>query len=79
MTPSQVMEPDIPGMIMLVVDCPSPSYIESLKNNSTLHKYTTSEQRADIVIHLSNKDVCDNLEYVKWKDKYVFLIHKQHM
>jgi len=65
------MDPDIPGMIMLVVDCPSLSYLDSLKNNNVLHKYTTSEQNADIVIHLSRKDVCENPEYRKWIDKYV--------
>eukprot|EP00111_Clytia_hemisphaerica_P001366 TCONS_00003881-protein len=68
---SDVCDPDIPGTHILIVDCPSISFIDSLTTNNILQKYTVKgEQQAGLVLHLSPQTVCDNPKYVKWIKKF---------
>ncbi|CAG9773790.1 unnamed protein product [Ceutorhynchus assimilis] len=71
---SEVCEPDDPGPIFIVVDCPSPEHLESLVNNPELkkhQKYATSDgDVACLVIHFTTKEIMLLPEYKEWMDNF---------
>lgn len=70
----EVCEPDDPGPIFLIIDCPSQEHIESLVGNSEFKKHQkfalNEEEVACLVVHFSPKDVMDLPEYIKWMDDF---------
>lgn len=63
------MEEDIPGMKMLLIDLPAQSYIKNLLIDKSINKYTAADHYADLVLHLSAKNVCENSEYQRWVER----------
>ncbi|XP_050298698.1 ribonuclease Z, mitochondrial isoform X2 [Anthonomus grandis grandis] len=69
-----VCEPDDPGPIFIVVDCPSPDYIQSLATNLELSKHQNSAQSdedlAALIVHFTSKEVMELPDYQQWMDKF---------
>ena len=69
-TPQEVLGSEIPGPIFLLIDCPSVSYIESLTQNSNISKYFSQDEGANLVLHLSSEEVCQDKEYNQWTKRF---------
>lgn len=63
-----VCEPNDPGPVFIVVDCPSVEYLNSLLNNDEFKKYqqtaSNDEDFALLVVHFSPKCVTENEKYL---------------
>ncbi|XP_021749955.1 tRNase Z TRZ3, mitochondrial-like [Chenopodium quinoa] len=76
--PSDVMEPPIPGPIVLLVDCPTASHLQNLLSVDSLNKFYTdfsgnlSENTRAVacVIHLSPSSVASNPAYQNWMKRF---------
>ncbi|KAL3273587.1 hypothetical protein HHI36_015020 [Cryptolaemus montrouzieri] len=77
----QVCEPDDPGPIFIVVDCPTEEYISSLIDNDVFKKYQkfaeNDEDAASVVVHFTPKRVMDDPRYQSWMKS--FLTSTQHL
>ncbi|KAK9692788.1 Metallo-beta-lactamase superfamily [Popillia japonica] len=69
-----VREPDDPGPIFIVIDCPSPEYIISLIENEKFkrhQKYALQDsEMACVVVHFSPTSVTENIRYKHWMDEF---------
>ncbi|XP_048520039.1 ribonuclease Z, mitochondrial isoform X2 [Dendroctonus ponderosae] len=69
-----VCEPDDPGPIFLVVDCPSADYLESLASNPRMKKHQKFAQFDDdaacLVVHFTPKDVMELPLYKRWMEDF---------
>nr|CAH7765332.1 unnamed protein product [Callosobruchus chinensis] len=69
-----VCEPDDPGPIFIVVDCPTVDYIDSLLTNESLKKHqrlaTSDEAVACLVVHFTPAEVVEHPSYKKWIDEF---------
>ncbi|KAK4361919.1 hypothetical protein RND71_017160 [Anisodus tanguticus] len=76
--PSDVLGPSVPGPIVLIVDCPTPSHLHELPSIHSLTPYYSypSEQskemckKVDCVIHLSPASVTCTSEYQQWMSRF---------
>ncbi|KAM7255736.1 hypothetical protein ACFE04_008634 [Oxalis oulophora] len=75
--PSDVMGPSVPGPIVLLVDCPTESYINELSSIVSLNSYYTDSDNppecaktVNCIIHLSPSSVTSNPDYQKWMGKF---------
>ncbi|CAH1971818.1 unnamed protein product [Acanthoscelides obtectus] len=69
-----VCEPDDPGPIFIVVDCPAVDYIDSLLNNESLKQHQrfakSDDCVASLVVHFTAKEVMEHPSYKKWVDEF---------
>ncbi|XP_018335191.1 ribonuclease Z, mitochondrial isoform X2 [Agrilus planipennis] len=69
-----VCEPNDPGPIFIVIDCPSEDYIDSLLNNDRFRKHqaqaTCDEDVAYLVVHFTPKNVMENPRYQYWMEQF---------
>ncbi|XP_017785544.1 PREDICTED: ribonuclease Z, mitochondrial isoform X2 [Nicrophorus vespilloides] len=67
---SDVCEPDDPGPVFLVVDCPGEEYLDSLVNNASYRKHQENavcdEDLAYLVVHFTPKNVMQHPKYQRW-------------
>ncbi|KAL8139464.1 hypothetical protein V2J09_005485 [Rumex salicifolius] len=76
--PSDVMDPPIPGPIILLVDCPTESHFQYLLSSRSLDAYYTIDsgnqfkgvKKVNCVIHLSPSSVVRTSEYKKWMSRF---------
>ncbi|MCD7453414.1 tRNAse Z trz4, mitochondrial [Datura stramonium] len=76
--PSDVLGPSVPGPIVLVVDCPTPSHLQELSSKHSLtpyYSYPSEEskemcKKVDCVIHLSPASVTCTTEYQQWMSRF---------
>ncbi|OIT27678.1 hypothetical protein A4A49_30936 [Nicotiana attenuata] len=76
--PSDVLGPSVPGPIVLVVDCPTPSHLQELSSIHSLtpyYSYPSEEskemcKKVDCVIHLSPASVTCSTEYQQWMSRF---------
>ncbi|XP_075112451.1 tRNAse Z TRZ4, mitochondrial isoform X3 [Nicotiana tabacum] len=76
--PSDVLGPSVPGPIVLVVDCPTPSHLQELSSIHSLtpyYSYPSEEskemcKKVDCVIHLSSASVTCSTEYQQWMSRF---------
>ncbi|KAF1859687.1 hypothetical protein Lal_00010271 [Lupinus albus] len=75
--PSDVMDPSLPGPIVLLVDCPTESHLESLLAVQSLTSYCgqvdnlpEAGKSVTCVIHLSPASVVSCLNYQNWMKKF---------
>eukprot|EP00887_Chlorella_sp_A99_P006161 scaffold3.g6161.t1 len=66
--PSDVMEPSIPGPVVLVVDCPTDAFLPCLASAPLLQQCTSGDKRDRVaaVVHLSPREVLQLPEYKQW-------------
>ncbi|XP_049817981.1 ribonuclease Z, mitochondrial isoform X2 [Aethina tumida] len=69
-----VCEPDDPGPVFLVVDCPSVEYLDSLVGNPVMLNHQKQAKRdedlAYLVVHFTPKNVMDHPRYKAWIDDF---------
>jgi ribonuclease Z len=72
--PSDCMEPDLPGAIVLICDCPDKRYLKSLLESNAWDALQSSEsdqfQRLEVVFHLSSAEVVADIRYCDWLSKF---------
>ncbi|KAL9232104.1 hypothetical protein vseg_007247 [Gypsophila vaccaria] len=76
--PEDVMDPPIPGPIVLLVDCPTTSHLHSLLSADSLHSYyadlsdhtSKAAKTVNCVIHLSPSAVSNSSDYQTWMKKF---------
>ncbi len=66
-TPQQCLGPNVPGPVVLLIDCPDASYALSLFSLTDLQ---VSLSRADFVCHLGDSAVVSSSEYAAWLGKF---------
>lgn len=66
--------PDDPGPIFIVVDCPLPSYIDSLVKNPMFARHQSSAKSevdiAFLVVHFTPSSVMEDPRYQKWMQEF---------
>lgn len=76
-----VRDPDDPGPVFIVVDCPTEEYLNSLMENEEFAKHqataTINEDLALVVVHFSPKHVMENEKYKAWIER--FSLSTQHL
>uniref|UniRef100_A0A7C9A5Q2 ribonuclease Z n=1 Tax=Opuntia streptacantha TaxID=393608 RepID=A0A7C9A5Q2_OPUST len=76
--PSDVMDPPVPGPIVLFVDCPTASHLQCLLAMNFLNQYYTdfsgnqsdTAKTVDCVIHLSPSSVTNIPDYKTWMKRF---------
>ncbi|KAF9690116.1 hypothetical protein SADUNF_Sadunf01G0162400 [Salix dunnii] len=76
--PSDVMDPSVPGPIVLLVDCPTESHVQELLSTESLNSYyvdfsgnpTQIGKTVNCIIHLSPASVTCSPTYQKWMKKF---------
>ncbi|XP_074285342.1 tRNase Z TRZ3, mitochondrial [Silene latifolia] len=76
--PRDVMDPPIPGPIVLLVDCPTTLHLQSLLSADSLNVYYTdfsgsmseTAKAVNCVIHLSPSSVSNSPDYQKWMKRF---------
>ncbi|KAJ6700796.1 TRNASE Z TRZ4 MITOCHONDRIAL [Salix koriyanagi] len=76
--PSDVMDPSVPGPIVLLVDCPTESHVQELLSTECLNTYymdfsgnpTQIGKTVNCIIHLSPASVTRSPTYQKWMKKF---------
>ncbi|CAH1109294.1 unnamed protein product [Psylliodes chrysocephalus] len=73
-TAKDVCEPDDPGLIFIVVDCPTVDYLDSLHANEMFKKHQkTAEYEKDIasvVIHFTPQEIVNHPRYQEWMEAF---------
>ncbi|XP_072394529.1 ribonuclease Z, mitochondrial isoform X2 [Diabrotica undecimpunctata] len=71
---ADVCEPDDPGVVFLVIDCPTVDYLDSLENSQIItnhQKYNKDEtQIASLIVHFTPKNVVENPRYKAWMEHF---------
>lgn len=76
--PSDVMDPPIPGPIVILVDCPTLSHLQSLLSVDSLNEYYTnlsgdpseSVKIVNCIIHLTPSSVTNSPDYRRWMKRF---------
>lgn len=77
--PSDVMEPSIPGPIVLIVDCPTLFHLQELSSLESLSNYygampsngiEETSKTVTCIIHLSPSSVIETSDYHKWMERF---------
>ncbi|KAJ8979969.1 hypothetical protein NQ317_013717 [Molorchus minor] len=73
-TSKDVCEPDDPGPVFIVVDCPTEEYLDSLVNNDELKKHQVfaknDEDLACLVVHFTPAVIVRHPRYKKWIESF---------
>ncbi|XP_044758744.1 ribonuclease Z, mitochondrial isoform X2 [Coccinella septempunctata] len=73
--PEEVCDPDDPGPVFIVVDCPSEDFLPSLVNNEELKKYQRLAESDDdaclTVIHFTSKEIMEDSRYESWMESFL--------
>ncbi|KAK8936191.1 hypothetical protein KSP39_PZI013536 [Platanthera zijinensis] len=75
---SDVLDPSIPGPVVLVVDCPTSSHMEELFSAQSLNSYyvnsldcqTEGIKLVNCIIHLGPASVTKNADYLTWMKRF---------
>ncbi|XP_057982112.1 tRNAse Z TRZ4, mitochondrial-like isoform X2 [Malania oleifera] len=73
--PIDVMDPPVPGPIVIIVDCPTVSHAQELLSMQSLNDYYSdyspeNTKTVNCVIHLSPASVVSSPNYEKWMKKF---------
>ncbi|XP_030494096.2 tRNase Z TRZ3, mitochondrial isoform X1 [Cannabis sativa] len=75
--PSDVMDPSLPGPIVVLVDCPKESYLQQLLSTEHLNNYFAdfsglpeSSKVVSCIIHLSPASVVNSPKYQNWMKRF---------
>ncbi|XP_044272419.1 ribonuclease Z, mitochondrial isoform X2 [Tribolium madens] len=71
---SDVCEPDDPGPVFIVVECPSEEYLDSLIESGEFKKHqstaTKDDDLAHTVVHFTPQKILNHPKYKEWIDKF---------
>ncbi|XP_067089612.1 zinc phosphodiesterase ELAC protein 2 isoform X2 [Osmerus mordax] len=70
--PEEVCTPTDPGLVFLVVECPSGEFLQPLCSNQQLARYQTggSDEQAVLVVHMTPETVLNTDEYRQWMERF---------
>lgn len=72
--PEDVRDPDDPGPIFLVIDCPTLGHLKSLIENERFVEYLKSNleatEREDLVLHFSSAEIIDTDDYRRFINSF---------
>ncbi|XP_030264862.1 zinc phosphodiesterase ELAC protein 2 [Sparus aurata] len=70
--PEQVCTPTDPGLVFVIIECPSEEFVQSVCNNRQLRRYQTggSEDPAVLVVHMTPDSVLNTDEYKTWMERF---------
>ncbi|KAI6671887.1 hypothetical protein NL676_006772 [Syzygium grande] len=74
--PSDVMDPSIPGPVVLIVDCPTQSHLQRLSSLGSLNDYYAdflgkeTQKTVTCVIHLSPASIVSSPDYKNWMKRF---------
>ncbi|KAJ3276710.1 Zinc phosphodiesterase ELAC protein 2, partial [Borealophlyctis nickersoniae] len=70
--PHEVMGPDRPGAIFIVVDCPSQAYVSALVNNEKFapHYAASTNNPVHCIVHILGDNTLDHPDYRAWMAKF---------
>ncbi|KAA8543637.1 hypothetical protein F0562_021617 [Nyssa sinensis] len=76
--PSDVLGPSVPGPIVLLVDCPTPSHLQELLSVQSLSSYyadmhgnpVDSCKTVNCIIHLTPAAIINTSDYQKWMTRF---------
>ena len=76
---ADVVKPDDPGPVFLVIDCPTLQFMDSLISNPEITHYQTTTDEKDmpgLVVHFSPPEVVNDSRYKEWMSKFpVSVLH----
>lgn len=79
--PEDVRDPDDPGPIFLVIDCPTLGHLKSIIENERFVEYLKSNleetEREDLVLHFSSAEIVDTDDY--WQFINMFSKSTKHL
>ena len=70
--PHEVLGPPKIGPVMIVVECPDESYIQSLVSHPALQSkaFSTTNQPVELIVHMSPEHVFKNENFRKWMGSF---------
>ncbi|KAI5055052.1 hypothetical protein GOP47_0030197 [Adiantum capillus-veneris] len=69
--PEDVLGPSSPGPIMLLVDCPSMSYVSSLTSSTSLQPFFSEAGKVvNCMIHIGPTSVTSSKDYQSWMENF---------
>ncbi|KAI8985218.1 beta-lactamase-like protein [Pilobolus umbonatus] len=70
-TKDMVCDPDTPGEVFMVIDCPSTAYIESLIQSEQFKPFQQGGQhKTQALVHLSDIGVLNDARYKEWMNSF---------
>jgi ribonuclease Z len=66
---ADVVDPDDPGPVFLVIDCPDTEFLDSLTTDERLSHYQTTSDKAEqprFVFHFTPPEVMESIRYKEW-------------
>ncbi|KAM4034896.1 LOW QUALITY PROTEIN: zinc phosphodiesterase ELAC protein 2 [Anomaloglossus baeobatrachus] len=71
-SPADVLDPDIPGPTIIVVECPSEDFISPVTENAAWQRYQEgkAETAAALVIHMTPEHVLNHRSYRQWMERF---------
>jgi ribonuclease Z len=69
---SEVCDPEEPGPVFLVIDCPSEEYIDSLINSESFNRHISTKESLipSHIFHFSPAEVLQDKRYQEWIHKF---------
>ncbi|XP_076274808.1 ribonuclease Z isoform X1 [Rhynchophorus ferrugineus] len=72
---SEVCDPDDPGPVFLVIDCPSEQYLDTLINNAEIKKHQkfagNDNDVTCVVVHFTPTEILKLPKYQRWMDDFI--------
>ncbi|KAI8060489.1 beta-lactamase-like protein [Gongronella butleri] len=68
-THDQVCQPDVPGPVFMVVDCPHQTYIDQLVTSPSFQPYQNNAN-VKLVVHLTSDEVLASASYRQWMNSF---------
>ncbi|KAI9487736.1 MAG: hypothetical protein EXX96DRAFT_476335 [Benjaminiella poitrasii] len=70
-TPDMVCDPEIPGHVFMVVDCPDVNYIDGLVNSKEFEAFKKGGQhKVNVMFHYVGKGVLQNEQFKSWLNSF---------
>lgn len=71
-TRDMVCDPEVPGHVFVVVDCPNTTYIDGLVNSKQFDPYLdpNGKSKINVMIHNIGHNVINDTRYKKWLAKF---------
>lgn len=71
-TRDMVCDPEVPGHVFVVVDCPNSKYIDELVNSKQFDPYLdpNGKSKINVMIHHLGNNVIHNPRYIDWLSKF---------
>lgn len=70
-TQDMVCDPEVPGHVFMVVDCPGPAYIDNLVRSDKFNSFKQGgSHKVNVMIHFAGLDVLRDKRYQDWLNSF---------